>query len=121
MKTFVIPYNFFKYNSVVLICVITIACGQTEQAEPAKPQNQPTLFEAYSLYREDFKNENYTDALKYLKIVLDLNPCFRKTPFKDGAFVYKYFIENTTNPIDQKKYIDALSELYKLRINCFGE
>lgn len=124
MKPCAIPYNISNYILIVLICAITVACEQTKQTEPvkhAKPQNEQTLFEAYSLYRADFKQENYTDALKYLKIVLELNPCFRKITFKDGAVIYTYFIENTTNTIEQKKYINELAELYQLRINCFGE
>jgi len=121
MKPFKVSGNFIKYTIMFLFCIISIACEQTKQAEPVKPKDQHSLLEAYSLYREDFKQENYTEALKNWKLVMEINPCFRKTSFTDGAKMYKHLIENAANESDQQKYIDALATLYKMRLNCFGE
>lgn len=116
-----LSYYFIKYITLFLFCTASIACEQAKQIEPVEPKKQHSLVEAYSLYREAFKQENYPKALKYWKLVMEINPCFRKTPFTDGAKMYKYLIENATNKSNQQNYTDALAKLYKMRINCFGE
>ncbi len=76
---------------------------------------------AYSLYREDFKQENYSEALKNLKKVLDLAPCFRKTTFANGVVMYQNLIDHASKPLEQQNYINELHYMNKLKHCCFGE
>lgn len=79
------------------------------------------VLEANSLYRENFKQNNYTDGLESWKLVMQLAPGFRKTPFVDGEKMYKNNIENADNENEKQAQIDSLYKLYDERIRCHGE
>lgn len=91
-------------------------CKTPENAADKKKVNV-----AYSLYRESYKQENYDDAMENWKIVMEMAPGFRKTPFVDGEEMYKYYYENAENEKDKKMYLDKLFNLFDERIRCHGE
>lgn len=138
----------FKLLTYTLVLLLVVACGSTQQVEqtgiseedeqisknfkpgktstgacafPTNPKEQKKTLEAYSLYREDFKQNNYEAALKNWKWIMEKAPGFRKTPFVDGEVMYRYFIENTANSTTKEQYIDTLYQLYGERIRCHGE
>lgn len=76
---------------------------------------------AYSIYREFFKKELYSDAYPQWKNMYLNAPGFRKQTFLDGEAMYTAFIQKTTDKSLQKNYIDTLFQLYIKQIQCHGE
>ncbi len=138
----------FKLITYTLVVLFIASCGSTQQIEqtgitdeedaisknfvpgktstgkcalPTNPKEQKKALEAYSLYREDFKQNNYKAALKNWTWIIEKAPGFRKTPFVDGEVMYKYFIKHAKDLIEQQQYIDSLYQLYDKRIRCHGE
>lgn len=70
----------------------------------------------YSLYREFYKQKNFTDAMPYWEKVMALAPGERKTPFVDGAEMYKSMID-----AGKTEYLAKLMNLYDERVKCHGE
>ena len=97
-----------------------INCTKYEDL-PEDKDFQKSVLTAYSLYREDFKQKNYTEALKNLKKVMDIAPCFRKTTFRNGEVIYQYLIDHVSNPLEQQTYSDEFDHMMKLWVCCFGE
>jgi len=88
---------------------------------PETNAEKKKVLAAYSLYREDFKQNNYEAALPNWRTVLNLASGFRKTPFVDGEVMYKTFIEQAKSDEKKQLFIDSLYQLYKERIKCHGE
>lgn len=133
---------------LIIATLIFLACGPTQQVEqtgisenetvidnklvPAKTstglcampetaKEKKKVLTAYSLYREDFKQNNYKEALPNWRTVMQLAPGFRKTPYVDGEVMYKAFIELSKSKTQKQLYIDSLYQLYNNRIKCHGE
>jgi len=70
----------------------------------------------YSLYREFYKQKNYAEAMPYWTKIMALAPGERKTPFIDGAEMYKSYIDE-----GKTEYLTKLMNLYDERIKCHGE
>jgi len=85
------------------------------------PAEKKKVNVAYSLYRESYKQENYDDAMENWKIVMEMAPGFRKTPFVDGEEMYKHYYDNAENEDDKAMYLDKLFKLFDQRIKCHGE
>lgn len=140
--------NIILTYTIAIAILTSIGCGPTQQVEqtgiseaeaaidnklvPAKTstglcampetaKEKKKVLAAYSLYREDFKQNNYTEALPNWRTVIQLAPGFRKTPYVDGEAMYKAFIEQSKNETQKQLYIDSLYQLYNNRIKCHGE
>ncbi len=69
----------------------------------------------YSLYYENFKNENYKDALPDLHWILDNAPGFLKkkdTNFKRAVTAYEALAEQETDGAMKRAYLDSVLSMY---------
>jgi len=131
MKLLKLPYRLIAY---IFIALFFTACEFEQPLErtvlPSKNKSinknskafkQKKVLESYSLYREAFKQKDYTDAYKYLMKVFEIDPCFRKILYTDGAVIINYFMENTDDPKTKQSYNQELLQLEKQWTNCFGK
>jgi len=87
----------------------------TNEAEKDK------VLASYSLYRESFKQENYSDAMEPWTKLMEMAPGFRKKPFVDGEVMYKHYYTNAGSDAEKEKYKNLLFNLYDERVKCHGE
>lgn len=81
-------------------------------------QTTPT----YSIYREFFKKELYSEAYPFWKKMYDIAPGFRKQTFIDGTTMYTRFIQDTeADAVLRQNYVDTLFMIYNKQIQCHGE
>jgi len=72
-----------------------------------------------SVYREFFKQKNYTSALESWLYVFDKAPCAREQTHIDGVIMYKAFLaENPSGP-RKEQLIDTIMKIYDMRILSF--
>lgn len=75
----------------------------------------------YSIYREYFKKNLYSEALPYWKQLYNKAPLFRLQTMLDGEAIYtKYILDATDNTV-KSKFVDTLFMIYDKRIQCFGQ
>jgi tetratricopeptide (TPR) repeat protein len=72
-----------------------------------------------SLYREDFKQNNYRKAYLAWKWVVDNCPMSTKYIFTNGPVILDYLIANEKDSTKREGYIDELFNLFELRIKCY--
>ncbi|MCO5248979.1 MAG: tetratricopeptide repeat protein [Chitinophagales bacterium] len=104
--------------STVLVFLITAFSTVNAQDCPKGDSESPKYF---SLYKEYYKQGNIEKALPYWKILYDEAPGFGKTVFIDGAEIYEYLIQNTSDEVSKQKYVDTLLAIYDKRIKCWGD
>jgi len=75
----------------------------------------------YSIYREFFKKNLFTEAFPHWKNIYNNAPGFRQQTYYDGAAMYTDFIQKTTDNDLRQKYVDTLFQIYNKAIQCFGE
>lgn len=75
----------------------------------------------YSIYREFFKKNLYTDAYPFWREIYENAPAFRKQTFYDGADFYAYYIQNAKDPAARDLYTDTLFSIYTKFTQCFGD
>lgn len=64
----------------------------------------------YSLYYENYKNENYTDALSDLRWILDKAPAYprnKDTNFERAVEIYEAMAERAESPEDSRAWLDS--------------
>jgi tetratricopeptide (TPR) repeat protein len=74
----------------------------------------------YSLYREFFKQKNFTDAIPNWQYVFFNAPGYKERTFGDGAVMYGYLVKKTKDAALKDKRVDTLLMIYDKRIECFG-
>ncbi len=77
--------------------------------------------QSFSLYREDFKNDNFEGALPNWEFLYNNSPGFREQTFKDGEQMYKAWFEKETDETKKKEYFEKLMSLYDQRAICWGK
>ena len=77
--------------------------------------------QTYSLYREDYKNDNIEGALPKWEYIYANAPGLREQTFKDGEQMFKKFYEEETDPAKKQAHFDKLMEIYDQRALCWGE
>ncbi len=75
----------------------------------------------YSLYYEFFKHKNYKDALNPWRKLYNECPEWKESTFAYGVTIYKYMLENTTDPAEIAAYSDTIMLIYDQRIDYFPE
>ena len=75
----------------------------------------------YSIYREFFKKNLFTEAFPQWRNVYTNAPGFRQQTFYDGAAMYTALIQKTTDNDLHQKYVDTLFQIYNKAIQCYGE
>lgn len=74
-----------------------------------------------SVYREFFKQKNYTAAFESWSYVFANAPCSREQTHVDGVAMYKDFIKNTKDANRKKELTDTLFLIYEVRAANFTE
>lgn len=95
--------------------------GLVADCEPAAGKDSVKNIQAYSLYREFFKQDNYKDALPYWRRVFMNAPGLRQTTHIDGTKIYDDLLENTEDEAKKDALLDTLLYIYDVRIKCFEE
>ncbi len=75
----------------------------------------------YSLYREFFKQDNYTDAIPWWQKTVEVCPKYSKNIWINGEIMYKFKLDNETNAKKQTALFDSLMWIYDERIIFFGD
>lgn len=92
----------------------------TSPCSKTGPDKMKTM-ENVSLYREHFKQGNYTDAMPHWRYVLANAPGIQKKTFTDGEKMYKKYMEDATDEAVKTAYFDSLTTLMDKRMECWGE
>jgi len=80
--------------------------------------------EAYVLYRDFFKLNQYEEALPYWRKVYKLAPAAdgqRYVVFTDGVYLFEYLSREATSQAKKYQYIDTLLTLYDEAIECYPD
>ncbi len=72
-----------------------------------------------SLYKEFYKQKNYSDAYPSWRLIIQNCPCAKLAPYVDGVKIMENRVKNTTDPQLREKVIDTLLSIYDLRIKNF--
>lgn len=72
----------------------------------------------YAIYRNEYKQKNYDDALKAWRKVFKNCPSFNQNTFANGPKMYHYKIKQDN--ANKESYIDTLMLIYDTRIQFFG-
>lgn len=118
--------NIMTWRAIASLLIIVMA-GHNVMAQdvaPCKPEwgaDEEKAKEAYSLYREFVKQENYADALPHWRYVFFNAPGGRQTTHVDGVKMFNDLIDGATDDALKEKYIDTLAMIYDARMRCFGE
>jgi len=75
----------------------------------------------YSLYREFYKQNLFTEAMPYWKWVYANAPGIRKQTYIDGIDMYMALYKSASNDDVKSKYLDTIMQIYDKRIECYGE
>lgn len=108
--------NPWKFLSGCTLAVLILAA--TLWTQPAAAQAGGVDQEAamhYSLYYENYKNENYKDAMPDLHWILDNAPGFLKkkdTNFKRATTAYEALAEQESDAAMKRAYMDSVLALY---------
>jgi len=74
-----------------------------------------------SLYREHYKQKNYSDALPNWRYVFNNAPGLRKKVFTDGEKMFLTMLKEATDENMKNAYYDTLMIIYDKRAECWGE
>ena len=118
--------NIMTWRAIASLLIIVMASHNVmaQDVAPCKPEwgaDEEKAKEAYSLYREFVKQENYADALPHWRYVFFNAPGGRQTTHVDGVKIYNDLIDATNDDALKEKYIDTLALIYDIRMRCFGE
>lgn len=78
---------------------------------------------AYVLYRDLYKADEFEEALPLWKTAFSLAPAADgniKYHFNDGVEIYKHLFETSTGKI-KETYIDTIMAIYDKRVECYPE
>lgn len=72
----------------------------------------------YAIYRNEYKQKNYNEALKSWRKVFKNCPSFNQNTFANGPKLYHYKIKQDN--ANKESYLDTLMLIYDTRIQYFG-
>ena len=72
----------------------------------------------YAIYRNEYKQKNYDEALKSWRKVFNNCPSFNQNTFANGPKIYHYKIKQDN--ANKEFYLDTLMLIYDTRIQYFG-
>lgn len=102
-----------------LLCAALLVVATHASAVQAQDTSGPTKQEKaqhYSLYYENFKNENFASARKDLRWILENAPGFPKADdrnYERAVELYAGLAEQTDNPDKQTAYLDTAATILK--------
>ncbi len=77
--------------------------------------------ESLSLYKQFYKQKNYTEALKTWRYVFTNAAGSVEYALIDGGVMYKTIIRDEKDKVKRAPFIDTLMMIYDRRLACFGE
>lgn len=95
--------------------------GMVAACKPAAGKDSIKSYQAYSLYREFFKQDNYKDALKHWRYVFINAPGLRQTTHVDGVKMYDELIKAEKDEAKKAALLDTLLYIYDVRTTCYKE
>ena len=107
-----------SWQFLSLCALVVLVLAASTRVQPAAAQAGGVDQEAamhYSLYYENFKNENYKDALPDLHWILDNAPGFLKkkdTNFDRAVTAYKALAEQETDAAMKRVYLDSVLAMF---------
>ena len=93
----------------ILIILIGIAFTTRSQSECEKN---------YAIYRNEYNQKNYEEALKSWRKVFNNCPDFNQYTFTNGVKMYQYMIKQDKE--NKISYLDTIMLIYDTRIQYFG-
>ncbi|MDA3781220.1 MAG: hypothetical protein PF487_13490 [Bacteroidales bacterium] len=120
MKTFTKGF----IASLLLSFVVFSSFGQKGVEDGSKyghGEDSIRCIKNISLYREYYKQGNYSDAIKSWKIVYIESPKASKNIYIDGIKMIKASIKDTESDEQQSLLADSLLRIYDKRIENFGQ
>jgi len=104
------------------LALFTITIIQSVFAQESKyGKDSVTCIQNISLYREYFKQKNYTDAYTGWSWIFVNCPASTENMYVDGPVMLKDFISKEKDPNRKKRLIDTLLLTYDQRIKYFGK
>lgn len=88
--------------------------------EPKYGNDSVTCVRNLSIYREFYRQRNFTDALEPWRWVFFNCPLSSQNMYLDGTVLLKDLFNRETNPQNKEKYLDTLIMIYDQRITAFG-
>ena len=107
-----------SWHFLSLCTLAALVLAASARTQPAAAQAGDVDKEAamhYSLYYENFKNENYKDALPDLHWILDNAPGFLKkkdTNFDRAVTAYEALAKQETDPAMKRAYLDSVLSMF---------
>jgi len=77
--------------------------------------------QSISLYRESFKQDNYTEAMPHWEYVYNNAPGLREQTYKDGETMFRKLFEDESDEAKKAELFDKLMEIYDNRAICWGK
>jgi len=106
-----------KMSRTILILLVSVIT-QGAYAQINYGTDSATCVTKYQIYRNDYKNENYEDALKSWRWVFHNCPQFNEYIFSNAPKIIYHQIKKNDN--NKSAYIDTLMMVYDQRIQYFG-
>ncbi len=107
------PWKFLSGSTLAVLILAATLWTQPAAAQAGGVDQEAAMH--YSLYYENFKNENYKDALPDLHWILDNAPGFLKnkdTNFKRAVTAYEALAEQEADAGMKRAYLDSVLAMY---------
>jgi hypothetical protein len=106
-----------KMRRTILILLVSVIT-QGAYAQINYGTDSATCVTKYQIYRNDYKNKNYEEALKNWRWVFYNCPQFNENIFSNAPKIIYHQIKKNDN--NKSAYIDTLMMVYDQRIQYFG-
>ncbi|MDR0367934.1 MAG: tetratricopeptide repeat protein [Bacteroidales bacterium] len=111
--------HFKKATLVIISFVVLIPLVRSQNLSKKYGNDSVTCVTNISLYREVFRQNNYKEAYKPWKAVLDSCPMSTKNVFVNGPTILDYLIKEEKDSLQREAYIQELFDLFELRVKCY--
>ncbi|MGB0806204.1 MAG: hypothetical protein ACPGRC_05895 [Salibacteraceae bacterium] len=103
------------------IALVFLAMASFGQKYGATPEDSISCLENTSLYKEFYKQKNYTDARGPWMLAIQKCPKSSKNLYIKGATMYKKFIAQEPDADKKLLLLDTLMWIYDTRIENYGQ
>ena len=112
--------TYLKKATLVIISLVVLApLVRAQDLSKKYGEDSVTCITNISLYREVFRQNNYKEAYKPWKAVVDSCPMSTKYIFTNGPVILEYMIKEEKDSVRKEAYIQELFDLFDLRIKCY--
>jgi tetratricopeptide (TPR) repeat protein len=111
-----------KKFSWILIYLLLAGTAYSQKGKyGSTPEDSIACITNISLYKEHFKQKNYTDAKEGWINVFNGCPQSQKSTYLNGIKMYTKYIKDESNPDLKKGMVDTLFMIYDRRIEYWGQ